>query len=75
MDSQLPNPPKVTLYSGLLLLVVFTLICLIYLVSILVDMSQQWGAASGIFTFNKGVFYIPGIVPGLLVLIFATVYE
>jgi len=75
MDSQLPNPPKVTLYTGLSILVVFTIICLFYFVSTLVDMSQQWGATPGIFMFNKGVFYIPGIVLGLLVLIFVIVYE
>jgi len=44
-------------------------------VSGLVSGLVSWGAASGIFTFNKGVFYIPGIVLGLLVLIFVIVYE
>ena len=75
MNNQLPNPSRLTLYSGLIFLAVFTVVMLVFLVSNLIGMSQQWSAMAGVFVFNKGVFYIPGIILGLIMLIFVIVYE
>jgi len=75
MTDQLPNPSKPTLYSGLFLLVVLTFLSFGYFVGEFVQMMQHLNALSGSYYFNKGVFYLPGVVLGLSVLIFVIVYE
>lgn len=75
MDDQLPNPSKPTLYGGLAVLITFVMILIVYFIMTIFDMAQQWGSTSGVFIFNKGVFYIPGILLGLMVLLYAIVRE
>lgn len=75
MVDQLPNPSKFTLYSGLLFLVVFTTLSLGYFVVESVHMLQELYDLTDYFYFNKGVFYLPGVVLGLSMLMYAIVHE
>jgi len=75
MADQLPNPSKPTLYIGLFLLAVLAIWSLVYFIVESVRMMQGLNALSGSFYFNKGVFYLLGVVLGLSVLIFAIVRE
>ena len=75
MATQLPNPSKTTLYGGLAFLIVFTVISLVYFFMELIDLSQAVTALPQVYYFNKGAFYLPGVVIGLSVLIFAIIYE
>lgn len=75
MDNQLPNPPKLTLYSGLAILTSLFIVFIIFFLNTIIDMYQQWGSEAGVFVFNKGAFYVPGILLGLSVLLYAIIRE
>lgn len=75
MSEQLPNPSKLSLYSGLAVLVGLTIVFFVFFVSTIFDMYQQWNSDADVFVFNKGMFYIPGVVLGLSVLLYAIIRE
>lgn len=75
MKSQLPNPSKPMLYTGLVVFVGFALAVFGYFLQSVIELIQALVSLPEVVSFDKGAFYMPGVFIGLVVLIFAIVYE
>jgi hypothetical protein len=75
MNSQLPNPSKPMLYTGLVFLIGLAVAVLSYFLQSVIELIQAFRSLPEIISFDKGAFYMPGVFIGLAVLIFAAVYE
>lgn len=75
MTKQQPNPSKTTLYGGLFVMLLLTITALGYFVYTLADLVKNINDMPLSIAFDKGSFYMPGVVLGLAMLIFAAVYE
>ena len=75
MDSSLPNPSKLTLYTDLLVLIGSSIAALGYFLVAAIELFLQLQSLPAAVTFDKGAFYLFGVGLGLAVLIFAIVHE
>lgn len=75
MKSQLPNPSKSMLYTGLVIFVGLAVAVFSYFLQSAIELIQALVSLPEVVSFDKGAFYMPGVFLGLVVLIFAAVYE
>lgn len=75
MNSQLPNPSKPMLYTGLIVFVGLAVAIFGYFLLSVSELIQALVSLPEVVSFDKGAFYMPGVFLGLVVLIFAAVYE
>ena len=75
MKSQLPNPSKPMLYTGLVVFAGLAVAVFIYFLQSAIELIQALVSLPEVVSFDKGAFYMPGVFLGLVVLIFVAVYE
>lgn len=75
MKPQLPNPSKPMLYTGLVFLIGLAVVVLSYFMQSVIELIQALVSLPEVVSFDKGAFYMSGVFLGLVVLIFAAIYE
>ena len=75
MNSQLPNPSKPMLYTGLVVFIGLAVAVFGYFLQSVIELIQALISLPEVVSFDKGAFYMPGVFIGLVVLNFAIFYE